>query len=63
MKKIYKKLLALTIFASLIAGQSAYCAVGDSEGVDIKELRRIKDVKNIFHKKKPANKAKEPALK
>jgi len=52
MKNIYKKILSLIIFASLCAGQSVYAAVGEGEGVDIKELRRIKDVKNIFHKKK-----------
>ena len=63
MKKLYK-ILSLIIFASLVVGQSAYCAVGEAEGVDIKELRRIKDVKNVFHKKKPAKTdSKEPALK
>lgn len=47
MKKSYIKLLSLTIFTSLIFGQSIYGA----EGVDIKELKRIKDIKTIFTKK------------
>lgn len=51
MKSIYKKLLTLTIFATLAAGQAAYCAVGEGEGFDINELKRLKNVKNIFHKK------------
>jgi len=51
MKSIYKKLLSLIIFLSLMVGQSAYCAVGEGDGFDIKELKKIKNVKNIFHKK------------
>ncbi len=56
MKNIYRKLLSLVIFASLITAQS-FAAVGEGDGVDIKEFKRIKDVKNIFNKKNKAQDA------
>ena len=47
MKKNYIKFLTLLICVSLSVGQSVFAA----DGVDIKEFKRIKNVKNIFHKK------------
>ena len=41
------------MFLSLFMGQGAYCA----EGIDINELKKIKNVKSLFKKKPKENKA------
>ena len=44
MKKFYIKILILLVFLSLTGVEKAYCAI------DIKEFKRLKEVKNLFHK-------------
>ncbi len=58
MKKFYIKILILLVFLSLTGAEKAYCAI------DIKEFKRLKEVKNLFHKKdKNKEETKQKSLK
>ena len=59
MKKFYINVLALIVFLSLSIEQSALCA----EGVDIKELKKVKNITTIFNKKPKNNAPKELKIK
>ena len=58
MKRFYIKFLTVFIFFSLLLGQSAYCA----SGVDVKEFKRLKNIKSLFKKKEKNNSPKEIKL-
>ena len=53
MKKFYIRFLTLFIFLSLFTGQSAFCA----EGIDVNELKKVKNITSIFKKKPKKDKA------
>ncbi len=57
MKKIYKKILIVLLFVSILSGH-AYCA----EGVDIAEFKKIKNIKTFFKKKPKEQKQKKLEL-